>query len=229
MVYCREKIRSCNKLLKQVKGVIAIMLGILTGILIVLVPKAYNDKSYPLYLGADRKIENETYFDKKYMVTFFGKNQREFKYLEKYFGEIKDWNFGFYQYSSSVYSDSKTSKVVNYYCRTDEELKYSDYGVSDYLIEKEKLSDHLCAFLDFSSAKLEIDNVIIHGNNDLLDSNRTMKRYLEVRFNEGEKISSYVYTPENLTKKEWEELINLGNGWYFVVYQYSPIKLREDS
>lgn len=211
------------------KGVIAIMLGILTGILIVLIPKIYNDKSYPLYLGADWKIENEIYFDKNYMTTFFEKNQKEFKYLEKYFGEIRDWNFGFYQYSSSTHSDSKISKVVNYYCRTDGELKYSDYGVSDYLTEKEKLSDNLCAFLDFSSVKPEIDNVIIHGNNDLFDSNQTMKQYLEVRFNEGEKISSYIYTSESLTKKEWDELINLGNGWYFAVYQYSPIKLREDS
>ena len=70
MVYCREKIRSCNKLLKQVKGVIAIMLGILTGILIVLVPKAYNDKSYPLYLGADRKIENEHILTKSIWLLF---------------------------------------------------------------------------------------------------------------------------------------------------------------
>ena len=40
---------------------------------------------------------------------------------------------------AAVFIQTQNSKVVNYYCRTDEELKYSDYGVSDYLIEKKTI------------------------------------------------------------------------------------------
>ncbi len=64
-------------------------------------------KSYPLYLGADRKIENETYFGQKVYGYFWKESKENLRVFRKIFWRNKGLEFWLLSILGSVYSDSK--------------------------------------------------------------------------------------------------------------------------
>lgn len=156
------------------------------------------------------------------MTTFFADNKNEFKLMESYFKEDREWDFTFYQYQANLMENG----TVYYYRTMGKHGRdiYYDPLESD---ESSLLSENLKEFLDFTAGRKEILSVVLHGDYDVFDPHQMNKRYLEVRCHEGEEIVSYLYALQNQLKEDnWEQLIELENGWYLGICQYIPIKLK---
>lgn len=199
--------------------------GFLSGIAILAV--LYLLIARPFHYFSEREGQGELYKNVDYMTSFFTENNDDFKRLELFFNENREWDFTFYQFESSLSSEQRFS----YHYRTIYENEPNLFFDSYSYLEEDKLSEqsvNLKYFLDFSAGKSEILSVILHGDNDVFDPHKEYKRYIEVRCHEGEEIVSYLYAPFNqLRKGDWEQLIELENGWYFGTYQYVPIKLKD--
>lgn len=179
--------------------------------------------AWPLFHFVKPGRKGEFYNNVDDIVTFFINNRDDFKCLESYFNEYREWNFTFYQYESNLGGEQ-----ISYGYRT---IGGDERNICyDLLVDNEIsiVSENLKEFLDFAAGRNEIWSIVLHGDEDVLDPHDENKRYLEVRCYEGEEIVSYLYAPlDPLNEDNWEQLMPLGDEWYLGIDQYIPVKLEE--
>ena len=81
--------------------------------------------------------------------------------------------------------------------------------------------------MDLMAERDEIISVVLHGDQDVSDPREEGEHYLEVRCHEGDEVASYLYVPSGMIKTlDQEQRIELGDGWYYSIYGYVPIRLK---
>lgn len=191
--------------------------GILSGISIL-----FLFVSRPFSEQAGQEMD-ETYKDIEHMTAFFSDNRDGFKGLESFFQEDRDQDFTFHQYAGSKMWEGGLA----YDHRTMDEERKDIYFVPLGREEVSRLSIGLKRFLDLTAEREEILSVILHGDQDVFDPRKEGKCYLEVRCHEGDEIASYLYVPSGQIKTlDQEQRIELGDGWYYSIYGYVPIELK---
>ena len=178
------------------------------------------------FSGRTGQEMDETYKDIGHMTAFFSDNREEFKGLETFFQEDRDQDFTFHQYAGSKMLDGGFA----YHYRTMDEDRKDIYLAPVEGEEVSSLSIDLKDFLDLMAEKKEIISVVLHGDQDVFDPREEGEHYLEVRCHEGDEIASYLYMPSGTIKTlDREQRVELGDGWYYSIYGYVPIRLRAPS
>ncbi len=195
----------------------AVAAGILSGIsiLFLLVSHPFSERT-----GQEM---DETYKDIEHMTAFFSDNREGFKGLETFFREDRDQDLTFHQYAGSKMWEGE----VAYHYRTMDEDRKDIYFTPVEGEEVARLSIDLKDFLNLMAEKEEIISVVLHGDQDIFDPRKESEHYLEVRCHEGDEIASYLYVPSGQIKTlDQEQRIELGDGWYYSIYGYVPVELK---
>ena len=222
--FIRGKLNEKLDSIKRKSAVWFMVMGILTGMMGCFIYRNQNQILLPIKKAQqekDRERDRFYYKDMEKMKKFFFSNRQEFNNLETYFAEKRDWNFIYEQYEPF---EGANGIECNYRRGVDFPCKY--YGDWEYRNISE-VSAELAGFLEFSTKNREVGGIVLYGDQNQISPYPGLKHFLEVRCYMGEEMISFLLVMEKPVEDGWEQLEELESGWYFSIYPYEPIKVKQ--